>query len=137
MNFYRYAANNPVSFSDPFGLQQQPQQPPDHGWFWNWLNRWFNAFMAPPQPRPGDKQIPPENWCNAGDLRLFYESGPNPVAENGKYQSAWQGFQSQFVRRCEAAQTNGKSTYPICRSGATIFGGGYALCQCCEHCEQK
>ncbi len=135
LNFYRYVSNNPALLADPFGLQQQPSAP-DHGWFWNWLNHIFNWIMTPPQPRPSDPQVPPVNVCNPGDTRLFYDAGPNPVANNGKYESDWVNFKSQFIRKCEEAQTQGKVTYTKCPEGATVFGG-FAFCTCCEHCSQK
>jgi len=129
-NFYTYVTNNPVVHRDPSGQQQ------DEGWFWNTLNRIANWLLNPPQPKPGARQPAPVNICEAGDTRLFYEAGPNPFADNGKYRSDWIAFESQFSQKCEGAKTPGKYTYTLCSAGSN-FGGVFAFCNCCEACEKK
>jgi RHS repeat-associated protein len=134
-NLYLYVYDQPTALLDPSGLQagSAPGAPPHYGWFWTTLNRWFNWLMSSGQPNPNMKPINP---CDVGDMRLFYEAGPNPYAENGKYEPDWVAFQSQFGQKCDAAKKPGKDTYKVCRSGASA-GGVFAYCTCCERCQAK
>ena len=128
-NFYAYVGNDPVRFSDPFGLQNR-----DEGWFWNTLNWLANKLLNPPQ---GAKQSMPVNICDAGDLALFWEAGPNPYYKGNSGRDAWVNFQTTFGQRCSAA-TGGRKTYAVCTAGVTPMGGPFAYCMCCgeEPCKK-
>jgi hypothetical protein len=133
-NFYRYAANDSTTRTDPFGLQGNNNN--NDGWFWGSLNWLAHKLLDPPLAKPGVPQPAPLNFCETGDTRLFYEEGPNPYANNGKYYADWVAFTKQFVHRCEAAKKPGKYTYSTCRNVANFMGSSN-FCTCCEGCSDK
>jgi RHS repeat-associated protein len=130
-NFYVYVHNQAVNYVDPTGLDASCPW-----WVPAWLCRWWNKPSPPPAPKKPRPQVRPINICEAGEIALFWEAGPNPYYHGGAGEADWTDFQNKFIDKCLAAKTPGKYTHTECSSGAGTVGV-WAYCMCCEGCDSK
>jgi len=112
INFYRYVRNNPTTWTDPFGLQeQQPPLPPG-----------TYPFDPGPPPSPLPPSLPP-GWDNKGGAGGTLGPPPSPKG----------GASCPVNERRESCEVQWENDNSVCR----ILSEASARARCYQSANQR